>query len=186
MGGAPGPMSHPCSMYIDHGRGHRHPRQPVLGSGAKGRAPSGVRHQVTVDGVVGVLVCRGGRWMLGNDPEVQMLEALCGPVGARDRLLALVAALDADAVTEPRSAAVEQAVGPDRTRGGVSGAGAGGTLMGAVAYACAFWRQRPRELVAGVGAVGAAGSGPGSGVAAGSGAGVDQMAQTPATERVRA
>ena len=53
---------------------------------------------VSVGAVRGVLVRRGGRWVVDNDSEVRLLEALRGERGARDRLWALAAALDAGVV----------------------------------------------------------------------------------------
>ncbi len=56
------------------------------------------RRVVSVGAVRGVLALRGGRWVVDNDSEVRLLEALRGERGARDRLWALVAALDAGVV----------------------------------------------------------------------------------------
>ena len=56
------------------------------------------RRVVSVGAVRGVLVWRGGRWVVDNDSEVRLLEALRGERGARARLWALAAALDAGVV----------------------------------------------------------------------------------------
>ena len=53
------------------------------------------RRVVSVGAVRGVLARRGGRWVVDNDSEVRLLEALRAERGARDRLWALAAALDA-------------------------------------------------------------------------------------------
>lgn len=55
----------------------------------------GRRRAVTVDGVVGMLVCRGGCWGWATIWRCWILEALRGYGGSRERLLALVATLDA-------------------------------------------------------------------------------------------
>ena len=46
--------------------------------------------------------------MVANDSEVQLLEALRGELGARDRLWALAAALDAGVVEAAGSESAEQ------------------------------------------------------------------------------
>ena len=56
------------------------------------------RRVVSVGAVRGVLARRGGRWVVDNDSEVRLLEALRGEHGVRDRLWALAAALDAGVV----------------------------------------------------------------------------------------
>ena len=56
------------------------------------------RRVVSVGAVRGVLVLRGGRWVVDNDSEVRLLEALRGERGARARLWALAATLDAGLV----------------------------------------------------------------------------------------
>ena len=56
------------------------------------------RRVVSVGAVRGVLVLRGGRWVVDNDSEVRLLEALRGERCARDRLWAMAATLDAGLV----------------------------------------------------------------------------------------
>ena len=77
------------------------PSGGAAGSGAgvdSGQKAAARRRVVTVEGACGVFVRRGGRWVLGNEAELRMLEALGGSEGARGRLLALAAALDAGVV----------------------------------------------------------------------------------------
>lgn len=52
------------------------------------------RRVVSVGGVRGVLVVRGGRWAVGNESEVRVLEALRGEGGVLGRFEALAAALN--------------------------------------------------------------------------------------------
>lgn len=97
------------------------------------------RRVVSVGAVSGVLVRRGDRWVLGNDSEVRVLEGLRGERGARDRLWALAAALDAGVV---------EAAGLRRLNGRLSEIAAQerpedlwrvrvpGSLMAPVAYVC--------------------------------------------------
>ena len=53
---------------------------------------------MSVGAVRGVLVLHGDRWVVANDSEVRLLEALRGERGALDRLRALAAVLDAGLV----------------------------------------------------------------------------------------
>ena len=97
------------------------------------------RRVVSVGAVGGVLAQRGGRWVVDNDAEVQLLEALRGGSGARDRLWALAATLDAGVVDAGRlrrlngrlSAIVAVERPEDLWRVRVPG-----NLLGAVAYVC--------------------------------------------------
>lgn len=70
------------------------------GGGAPGvrRARGARRRSLAVDGAVGVLQRRDGRWVLANDDELRVLEALGGSATARGRLWAVAAALDAEMV----------------------------------------------------------------------------------------
>ena len=64
--------------------------------GSRGRGRRGGRRRtLRVGGVQGVLVSRGGRWVVDNDSEVRLWEALSGERGARTRLWTLAAVLDA-------------------------------------------------------------------------------------------
>ena len=104
-------------------------------SGQKGAAR---RRVVTVEGACGVFVRRGCRWVLGNEAELRMLEALGGSEGARSRLLALAAALDAGAVGGRDLQRLSRLLG--EIASGVSClVRVPGHMLGAVAYACAFW-----------------------------------------------
>ena len=77
-------------------KGTRRSRVPQLGvlavSGRRGR------RVVSVGAIRGVLTRRGNRWVVANDAEVRLLEALRGERVARDRLWALAAGLDAGVV----------------------------------------------------------------------------------------
>ena len=104
--------------------------------GRRGRG----RRTVSVGGVQGVLVLRGGRWVLDNDSEVRLWEALSGERGARTRLLALLAVLDAGLApgrllsrVNSRLSAIAGVDDPDR----VCLVPVAGELLGPVAYACA-------------------------------------------------
>ena len=98
------------------------------------------RRVVSVGAVGGVLAQRGDRWVVDNDAEVQLLEALRGESGARDRLWALAATLDAGVVDtghlkrlNGRLSAIVAVERPEdlwRVR-------VPGNLLGAVAYVCA-------------------------------------------------
>ena len=104
-------------------------------------AVSGRQHRraVSVGAVGGVLAQRGGRWVVDNDSEVQLLEALRGESGARDRLWALAATLDAGVVEaghlrrlNGRLSAIVAVERPEdlwRVR-------VPGNLLGAAAYVC--------------------------------------------------
>ena len=106
-----------------------------LDSGQKGAAR---RRVVTVDGACGVFVRRGGRWVLGNEAELRMLEALGGSEGARGRLLALAAALDAGVVQGRDVGRLSRLLG-EVASGVPCLVRVPGHLLGAVAYGCAFW-----------------------------------------------
>ena len=104
-------------------------------------AVSGRQHRraVSVGAVGGVLAQRGGRWVVDNDSEVQLLEALRGESGARDRFWALAATLDAGLVEaghlrrlNGRLSAIVAVERPEdlwRVR-------VPGNLLGAAAYVC--------------------------------------------------
>ena len=104
-------------------------------------AVSGRQHRraVSVGAVGGVLARRGGRWVVDNDSEVQLLEALRGENGALDRLWALAATLDAGLVEAGQlrrlngrlSAIVAVERPEDLWRVRVPG-----NLLGAAAYVC--------------------------------------------------
>ena len=96
------------------------------------------RRRVTVGGVVGVLAWRGGRWVLANDLEVRVLEALRGSGDARGRLLALVATLDAGMIDGSQLRRLSCVLG-EIGRGTPCLVRVPGELLGAVAYACASW-----------------------------------------------
>ena len=97
------------------------------------------RRQVSVGCVRGVLTLGERGWVVANDAEVRLLEALRAESGARDRLWAIVAALDAGVV---------EAAGLRRLNGRLSAILAverpeelwqvqvPGDLLGAVAYVC--------------------------------------------------
>ncbi len=70
------------------------------GSGGRSSGPVRQRRVVSVGGVRGVLVLGGDGWVVSNDSEVRLVEALRGERGARDRLWALAAALD-EGLVEP-------------------------------------------------------------------------------------
>ena len=105
-------------------------------------AVSGRQHRrvVSVGAVSGVLAQHAGRWVVDNDSEVRLLEGLRGESGARDRLWALAAALDAGVVEAGNLrrlngqlstiAAVERPEDLWRVRVPCD-------LLGAVAYVCA-------------------------------------------------
>ena len=97
------------------------------------------RRVVSVGAVRGVLVLRGGRWVVDNDSEVRLLEALRGERCARDRLWAIAATLDAGLVgvgglrrLNGRLSAITAVGRPEE----VWRVQVPGDLMGAVAYVC--------------------------------------------------
>lgn len=106
-----------------------------IGGSATSRAR---RRVVTVDDVAGVLAQRDGGWVLANDLEVRVLEALRGYGGARWRLSALAATLDAGLADGARLRRVSRVLdeitvrSPHRVR-------VADELLGAVGYACAHW-----------------------------------------------
>ena len=132
------------------------------------------RRAVSVGAVGGVLAQRGGRWVVDNDSEVQLLEALRGESGARDRLWALAATLDAGVVDaghlrrlNGRLSAIVAVERPEdlwRVR-------VPGNLLGAVAYVCVCSTNETVVALAGVRAGGASGREPGAGAVAGPRAG---------------
>ena len=148
-------------------------------------AVSGRQHRrvVSVGAVGGVLARRGGRWVVDNDPEVQLLEALRGESGARDRLWALAATLDAGAVDAGQlkrlngrlSAIVAVERPEDLWRVRVPG-----NLLGAVAYVCVCANNELLSRWLGFIAGGASGREPGPGAVAGPRLGVVECA-APAT-----
>ena len=97
------------------------------------------RRVVSVGAVRGVLVLRGGRWVVDNDSEVRLLEALRGERGARARLWALAATLDAGLVgagdlrrLNARLSAIAAVERPEE----VWRVRVPGDLMATVAYVC--------------------------------------------------
>ena len=97
------------------------------------------RRVVSVGAVRGVLVLRGGRWVVDNDSEVRLLEALRGERGARARLWALAATLDAGLVgagdlrrLNVRLSAISALERPEE----VWRVRVPGGLLGAVAHVC--------------------------------------------------
>ena len=112
----------------------REPQLEVLAVSGRER-----RRVVSVGAVRGVLVWRGGRWVVDNDSEVRLLEALRAERGARARLWALAAALDAGVVgagdlrrLNGRLSVIAALERPEdlwRVR-------VPGDLLGAVAYVC--------------------------------------------------
>ena len=123
--------------FVDHTRADADAsRSTTAVVGRRGRG----RRTVSVGGVQGVLVPRGGRWVLDNDSEVRLWEALSGERGARTRLLALLAVLDAGLApgrllsrVNSRLSAIAGVDDPDR----VCLVPVAGELLGPVAYACA-------------------------------------------------
>ena len=113
--------------------------EELSGRGAgSGRAGGARRRVVTVNGVVGVLARRGGRWVLANDAEVRVVEALRGYGGARERLLALAATLDAGLVAGSQLRRLNRLLGEIASRVACL-VWVPDELLGAVAYACACW-----------------------------------------------
>ena len=113
----------------------------AAGSGARvdsGQKAAARRRVVTVEDACGVFVRRGGCWVLGNEAELRLLEALGGSEGARGRLLALAAALDAGAVGGGDLRRLSRLLG-EMASGVPCLVRVPGHLLGAVAYACAFW-----------------------------------------------
>ena len=96
------------------------------------------RRRVTVDGVVGVLALRDGRWVLANDLEVRVLEALGDRFGARGRLLALAATLDAGMVEGSQLRRLNRLLGEIAHQTACL-VHVPPEWLGAVAYACAWW-----------------------------------------------
>lgn len=96
------------------------------------------RRRVTVDGVVGVLAFRDGRWVLANDLEVRVLEALASRVEARGRLLALAATLNAGMIDGSQLRRLNRLL-DEIADNLVCFVHVPGEWMAPVAYACAFW-----------------------------------------------
>ena len=115
----------------------RRRREPQLGVLAvSGRR---CRRVVSVGAVRGVLTLGERGWVVANDSEVRLLEALRGERVARDRLWALAAALDAGVVDAAglrrlngRLAAITAVERPEE----VWRVWVAGDLMAAVAYVC--------------------------------------------------
>ena len=111
--------------------------RPGSGGGSVGSRRQ--RRRVSLGRVQGVLTLGERGWVVANDAEVRLLEALSGESGARDRLRAMAAALDAGLV---------EAAGLRRLNGRLSAILAverpeelwqvqvPGDLSGAVAYVC--------------------------------------------------
>ena len=91
-----------------------------------------------MDGAVGVLQRREGCWVLSNDDELRVLEALGGSATARGRLWAVAAALDAEMVHADDAQRLCRLLGriaseePQLVR-------VPDDLWGSVAYACVCW-----------------------------------------------
>ena len=102
------------------------------------RAGIARRRRVTVDGVVGVLALRDGRWVLANDLEVRVLEALGSGVGARSRLLALAATLNAGMIDGSQLRRLNRLLDEIADKL-VCFVRVPGEWMAPVAYACAWW-----------------------------------------------
>ena len=114
-------------------------RDVTVDAGDSGRTTSPVRRRrVTVDGVVGVLALRDGRWVLANDLEVRVWEALASRVGVRGRLLALAATLNAGMIYGSQLRRLNRLLGEvaDELACLVR---VPGEWLAPVAYACAFW-----------------------------------------------
>ena len=109
-------------------------------AGAGGPSGGARRRRVTVDGVVGVLALRDGRWVLANDLEVRVLEVLRSRVGARDQLLALAATLNAGMIDGSQLRRLNRLL--DEIAGETAClVRVPGDWMAPVAYACAFWND---------------------------------------------
>ena len=110
------------------------------GGGVPGvrRARGAWRRSVAVDGAVGVLQRREGCWVLANDGELRVLEALGGSGTARGRLWAVAAALDAEMVPADDAQRLCRLLGdiaseePQLVR-------VPDHMWGSVAYACVCW-----------------------------------------------
>ena len=96
------------------------------------------RHRVTVHGVVGVFALRDGRWVLANELEARILEAFGCSVGARKRLVAMAATLDAGMVKGSQLRRLSRLLG-EIAHETPCLVHVPPELLGAVAYACAFW-----------------------------------------------
>ena len=125
---------HALADHTGEGADAARPAPAVVGRRGRGR------RMVRVGGVQGVLVRRGGGWVLDNDSEVRLWEALSGERGARTRLGALAAMLDAGFGSgrllprvNGRLSAIAGVEDPDK----VCLVPVAGELLGPVAYACA-------------------------------------------------
>lgn len=112
----------------------------VAEGGAGGRSEKTRRRRVTVDGMVGVLALRDGRWVLANDLEVRVSETLMARAGVRDRLLALAATLNAGMIDGSQlrrlNRLLDEIAGEKACLVRVPG-----DWMAPAAYACAFWNH---------------------------------------------
>ena len=147
--------------------------------GDRGERPAASAGGCPVGAVGGVLVQRGGRWVVDNDSEVQLLEALRGESGARDRLWALAATLDAGVVDaghlrrlNGRLSAIVAVERPEdlwRVLGAGEPVGGGGVCV-------RVREQRTVVALVGIRAGGAFGREPGAGAVAGPRLGVVECA----------
>ena len=108
------------------------------GAAAGGRSEKTRRRRVTVDGVVGVLALRDGRWVLANDAEVRIVEALRGYGASRVRLLALAATLNAGMIDGSQLRRLNRLLG-EIARGTPQRLYVPAEMLAAVAYTCACW-----------------------------------------------
>ena len=105
---------------------------------AGGRSEKARRRRVTVDSVVGVFALRDGRWVLANDAEVRIVEALRGYGASRTRLLALAATLNAGLIEGSQLWRLNRLLG-EIGRGSPQRLYVPAEMLVAVAYACACW-----------------------------------------------
>lgn len=103
-----------------------------------GRSVKTRRRRVTVDDVVGVFALRDGRWVLANDAEVRIVEALRGFGASRARLLALAATLDAGLIDGSQLRRLNRVL-DEIARGTPQRLYVPAEMLTAVAYACACW-----------------------------------------------
>ena len=100
----------------------------------------GRRLVLSVGGAHGELVTSGGRWVLDNDSEVRVLEALLGASGTRARFWALAATLNAGLV-EPQGVLrlnrLLSQIAAGLQPGEVCVVEVPDEMLGAVAYSCA-------------------------------------------------
>lgn len=140
-------MSYPCCIS-----GAMNERDPTESAGTPTHASHAGSHSgearplrrrrlvLSVGGAHGELVTRGGRWVLDNDSEVRVLEALLGASGTRARFWALAATLNAGLV-EPRGVLrlnrLLSQIAAGWQPGEVCVVAVPDALLGAVAYSCA-------------------------------------------------